>query len=70
MVPDSKLGRAYFLGQTPSETTSNAQTSTAFTLQIYDLRTRALLDSIVIPNVIGYPNQTVRLGELRNRLLP
>jgi hypothetical protein len=62
MVPDSKLGRAYFLGQTPSQTTSNAQSSTAFTLQIYDLETQVLLDSIVIPNVIGYPNQMVRWG--------
>jgi hypothetical protein len=31
-------------------------------LQIYDLKTHTLLDSIVIPNVIGYPNQMVRWG--------
>jgi hypothetical protein len=64
MVPDSKLGRAYFLGQTPSqiENENDTQNSAAFTLQIYNLKTRALLDSIVIPNVIGYPNQMVRWG--------
>jgi hypothetical protein len=62
MVPDSKLGRAYFLGQTPSQTAGNSESSIAFTLQIYDLKTKALLASIVIPNVIGYPNQMVRWG--------
>lgn len=62
MVPDSTLGLAYFLGQTPSQTASLSPGTEAFTLQIYDLHSYALLDSIVIPNVIGYPNQMIRWG--------
>jgi hypothetical protein len=61
MVPDSTLGLAYFLGQTPSQG-NGAQGTIAFTLQIYDLHSFALLDSIVIPNVIGHPNQMIRWG--------
>src|ERR1700744_3062078 len=40
MVPDSKLGRADFLGQTPSqlENEHDTQNSAAFTLQIYNLK--------------------------------
>jgi len=57
MVPDSTLGLAYFLGQTQSQE-GNAD----YTLQIYDLNTYALINSIVIPNVIGYPVQLVRWG--------
>lgn len=62
MVPDSKLGRAYFLGQTPNQFTTNNQPAISYTLQIYDLKTQVLLDSIVIPSVIGYPNQMIRWG--------
>jgi hypothetical protein len=61
MVPDSKLNRAYFLGQTPNQN-SYGQNSTSFTLQIFNLKTYALLNSIVIPSVIGYPIQLVRWG--------
>jgi hypothetical protein len=61
MVPDSTLGLAYFLGQTPSQG-NGAPGTVAFTLQIYDLHSYALLDSIVIPNVIGQPIQMVRWG--------
>jgi hypothetical protein len=63
MVPDSTLGLAYFLGQTPSQVGGNyGQGTENFTLQIFDLKTYALLDSIVVPNVIGYPIQMVRWG--------
>lgn len=63
MVPDSTLGFAYFLGQTQSQVGGNyGQGNANFTLQIFDLKTYALLDSIVIPNVIGYPIQLVRWG--------
>ena len=48
---------AYFLGQTQSQV-GNAD----YTLQIYDLSAYALINSIVIPNVIGYPVQLVRWG--------
>jgi hypothetical protein len=63
MVPDSTLGFAYFLGQTQSQVGGNyGQDNANYTLQIFDLKTYALLDSIVIPNVIGYPIQLVRWG--------
>jgi hypothetical protein len=63
MVPDSALGVAYFLGQSSSQTSANStQGGVAFTLQIFDIKTYALLDSIVIPNVVGYPNQLIRWG--------
>jgi len=61
MVPGSTLGLAFFLGQTTSPV-SGAPGTVAFTLQIYDLHSYALLDSIVIPNVIGQPIQMVRWG--------
>jgi hypothetical protein len=63
MVPDSKMGLAYFLGQTPSQVGGNyGQDTENYTLQIYDLKTYALLNSIVIPNIIGFPIQMVRWG--------
>ena len=63
MVPDSTLGLAYFLGQTQSQVGGNGgQGNADYTLQIYDLHTYALINSIVIPNVIGYPRQLVRWG--------
>jgi IPT/TIG domain len=57
MVPDSKLGRAFFLGQTPDQSSTDS-----YTLQIFDLTKYTLLDSIVVPNVIGSPMQMVRWG--------
>ena len=63
MVPDSKTGLAYFLGQTSSQVGGNyGQDTENYTLQIYDLKTYALLSSIVIPNIIGVPTQMVRWG--------
>ena len=63
MVPDPTLGLAYFLGQTQSQVGGNNDQGNAdYTLQIYDLNTHALINSIVIPNVIGYPRQLVRWG--------
>jgi IPT/TIG domain len=56
MVPDSSLGLAYFLGRSAS---SGGQ---GYALQIYDLKTYALLNSIPIPNIIGFPIQMVRWG--------
>lgn len=61
MVPDSTLGRAYFLGQTPNQN-NYGQSFTSYTLQIFDLTHFTLLDSIIIPNVIGLPSQMVRWG--------
>jgi hypothetical protein len=63
MVPDSTLGLAYFLGQTQSQVGGNyGQGNADYTLQIYNLNTYALINSIVIPNVIGYPVQLIRWG--------
>ena len=56
MVPDSKLGRAFFLGRTSD------QGFDAYTLQIYNIRNFKLIGSIVIPNVIGFPMRLVRWG--------
>ena len=80
-VVDSAAHRVYFfepgavcrfphLPGTPSqlEYENDTQNSAAFTLQIYNLKTRSLLDSIVIPNVTGYPNQMISLGKLWNCL--
>ena len=61
MVPDSTLGRAYFLGQTPNQN-NYGQSFTSYTLQIFDLTHFTLLNSIIIPNVIGLPSQMVRWG--------
>jgi hypothetical protein len=56
MVPDSSLGLAYFLGQTAD------QAGIDYTLQVFDLKTYALLNSIVISNVVGVPFQMIRWG--------
>ncbi len=61
MVPDSTLGRAFFLGKTANQS-SYGPNSTSYTLQIFDLTHFTLLNSIVIPNVIGLPSQMVRWG--------
>ena len=63
MVPDSTLGLAYFLGQTTTQIGGNYGEGTEnYTLQIFNLKTYALLDTIVIPNVIGLPIQMIRWG--------
>jgi hypothetical protein len=62
MVPDSKLGRAYFLGQTPAQNNYGLNYS-SYTIQVYDLNRFTLINSIVIPNVIGYPSQLIRWGD-------
>jgi hypothetical protein len=58
MAPDSKLGRAFFLGQF-----SNQTAHTTYTLQVYDIRSFKLIKSIDIPNVIGFPTKVVRWGD-------
>jgi hypothetical protein len=56
VVPDSTHGVAYFLGTTLSQSGGN------YTLQIFDLRTYALLKSIVLGSIVGFPNQMIRWG--------
>lgn len=56
MVPDSKLNRAFFLGQI------YGQPSTSFAIESFDLTTLAPVAEIVIPNVQGYPLQFIRWG--------
>jgi hypothetical protein len=56
-IPDSTLGRVYFIGQT----TAQAGT-TSFTIQAFDQQKFTLLDSIVVSNVIGVPTAVIRWG--------
>jgi hypothetical protein len=57
VAPDSKLGRAFFLGQTSD------QGYGTYTLQVFDIRNFELIKSIVIPDVIGLPARLVRWGD-------
>ncbi len=54
MIPDAALGIAFFLGQN--------STNLDFSIQAYDLRSRALLRSIALPPLLGRPIQFVRWG--------
>ncbi|HEY4678380.1 MAG TPA: hypothetical protein VIJ01_14535, partial [Candidatus Angelobacter sp.] len=57
MVPDSSLGKAFFLTQT-----QNAGQTTV-TLQSFNLTSFALLNSITIPNLKGTVQGLVRWGQ-------
>jgi len=57
MVPDSTLGLAFFLGQTP-----NQFLGTTYTIQSYDLVTRTLVGSMTVQNVLGFPWRFIRWG--------
>ena len=57
MIPDSPLNRAFFLGQTASQSgTPN------FTIESLDLTTFAPVAEIVVPGVQGYPLHFIRWG--------
>jgi hypothetical protein len=60
VVPDSTLNRAFVL--TESGTSTLGQQGTSYALNIYNLNTQALLNSIVIPDVLGVPTQMARWG--------
>jgi len=57
MVPDSSLNKAFFLGQTQSQTGSNN-----YTIEVFDLTHFTPLDSVTIPNVSGNPLRLIRWG--------
>ena len=60
VVTDSTLNRAFVL--TPSGTSNYGLNTTSYTLDIFDLNTQVLLNSIVIPDVLGYPTRMTRWG--------
>ena len=60
VVTDSTLKRAFVL--TASSASNSGQGATTCTLDIFDLNTLALLNTIVIPDVLGNPMQMARWG--------
>lgn len=60
VVTDSTLNRAFVL--TPSGQDNSGQGAASYTLDIFNLNTQALLNSIVIPDVLGYPTRMARWG--------
>jgi hypothetical protein len=63
VVTDSTLKRAFVLTSSTSNPSNNSgQGATSYTLNIYDLNTLGLLNSIVIPDVLGYPTRMTRWG--------
>jgi hypothetical protein len=63
VVTDSTLKRAFVLTSSTSNISNNSgQGATSYTLNIYDLNTLGLLNSIVIPDVLGYPTRMARWG--------
>jgi len=60
VVTDSTLKRAFVL--TNCGTGIYGQAGTSCTIDIFDLNTQALLNSIVIPDVLGYPTRMDRWG--------
>jgi hypothetical protein len=56
LVTDDALKRIFVL------TNTNGINGSSYTLEIFDLNTQALLNSISIPDVLGYPNQMARWG--------
>jgi hypothetical protein len=61
LATDSALKRAFVL--TPLTTVPNSgQGANSYTLNIYDLNTQALLNTITIPDVLGAPLRMVRWG--------
>ena len=60
VVTDSAVKRAYVLTSTGSSNSGNG--ARAYTLEIFDLNSLALLNSIVIPDVLGNPTRMARWG--------
>jgi len=56
MVPDGKLGTAFFLGQTPSNS------GTTYTVESFDLHKFTPISTLTIPHVVGTPTHLVRWG--------
>jgi hypothetical protein len=60
VVTDSTLHLAYVL--TLGSSTNAGQGASTYTLDIYNLNTLALVKSITLPDVLGYPTRMVRWG--------
>lgn len=60
VVTDSTLNRAFVL--TPSGTSNYGLNTTSYTLDIFNLNTQVLMNSIVIPDVLGNPTRMARWG--------
>lgn len=61
LVPDDTLKRIFILTNT-SGNSGSGQGAISYTLNVYDLNTYALLNSITIPDVLGAPMQMARWG--------
>ena len=61
LVTDDALKRVFVLTNTNGNSGS-VQGAVSYTLNIYDLNTHALLNSIILPGVLGYPTQMARWG--------
>lgn len=57
VIPDGKLGKFFILGQTQQE----SGTST-YTLESFDIQQFTPIDTLTIPNVIGFPTNLIRWG--------
>jgi hypothetical protein len=57
MVPDSTVNKAFFLGQTSSQSGSEN-----FTIESFDLTRFTPINSVAVPNVSGYPLRLIRWG--------
>ncbi len=60
VATDSALNRAFVLSSSGSN--NSGQGAMSYTLDIFNLNTQTLLNSIVIPDVLGYPTQMARWG--------
>jgi hypothetical protein len=61
LVTDDGLKRIFVLRYT-NGLNGSGQDAISYTLDIFDLNTQTLLNSIVIPDVLGYPRQMARWG--------
>jgi len=61
VVTDDVLKRVFVLSNTNGNSGSG-QGAVSYTLNIFDLNTQSLLNSITIPGVLGYPTQMSRWG--------
>lgn len=61
-VTDSTLKRAFVLTASTNTSAPAGQGAASYTLDIFDLNTLVLLNSIVIPDVLGYPETMARWG--------
>lgn len=61
LVTDDALKRVFILTNT-NGLSGSGQSAVSYTLDIFDLNTQALLNSITLPGVLGYPTEMARWG--------